>query len=158
MPAQAAFAYGVQDQLPMPNEHMLHWVARAAKRLRERAGRKQVHVAAALDRDQSTIYRFEQNGLPDGPFFGWPGETDAYLAAYAEDLGIADVKDIWALALEMWREGRDLPDRVEALIDPKAGPGAGGLAGPVEELARGAKRQRAGSGQMRRAPGRRAAG
>lgn len=140
----------------MPNEHMLHWVARAARRLREQAGRKQVHIAAALDRDQSTIYRFEQNGLPDGPFFGWPGETDAYLAAYADDLGIDDVKLIWALALDMWREGRDMPERVEELIP--SDPGASGLAVPLEELGRGAGRRQAKSARTRRGPGRRAAG
>lgn len=140
----------------MPNEHMLHWLARAAKRLREHAGRKQVHIAAALDRDQSTIYRFEQNGMPDGPFFGWPGETDAYIAAYADDLGIQDPKEIWKLALEMWAEGRDLPDRIRELVPDDDV--AAGLAGPVEELARGASRRAGGSGQRRRAPRRRATG
>jgi hypothetical protein len=157
MQAQAAFAYGVQDPLPMPNDHMLHWLARAAKRLREHAGRKQVHIAAALDRDQSTIYRFEQNGMPDGPFFGWPGETDAYIAAYADDLGIKDPQAIWLLALEMWREGRDLPERVNELV-PRENPDAGELAAPVEELAQGATRRRAGSARTRPARRRRAAG
>jgi hypothetical protein len=155
MQAQAAFAYGVQDPLPMPNDHMLHWLARAAKRLREQGGRKQVHVAAALDRDQSTIYRFEQNGLPDGPFFGWPGDTDGYIAAYADDLGIKDPQAIWLLALEMWREGRDLPDRVNELV-PRGD--ASGLAAPVEELAQGASRRRTGSAQRRPARRRRATG
>jgi hypothetical protein len=157
MQAQAAFAYGVQDPLPMPNDHMLHWLARAAKRLREHAGRKQVHIAAALDRDQSTIYRFEQNGMPDGPFFGWPGEGRRYIAAYADDLGIKDPQAIWLLALEMWREGRDLPDRVNELV-PRENPDASAARRPGRGTSPRSFAAAAGSARTRPARRRRAAG
>lgn len=135
----------------MPNDSMLHWIARAATRLREHAGRKQVHIAASLSMDQSTIYRFEQNGQPDGPIFGWPSRTDRYLAAYAEDLDVAQ-QDIWLLAMAMWKEGRDLPELVEELL-PRGG--AAALSAPVEQLARASrsKRQRsAGTRAGRRRP------
>lgn len=75
---------------------MLYWLARAAKELRIAAGRKQVHVAASIDKDQSTIWRFEKGE-------GWPRETDLFVAGYADDLDIEPI-DIWARALDMWRE------------------------------------------------------
>lgn len=135
----------------MPNDSMLHWVARAATRLRERAGRKQVHIAASLSMDQSTIYRFEQNGQPDGPVFGWSSRTDPIIWAYADDLGLAE-RDIWELALAMWKEGRDLPERVAELLPEEA---AAALSAPVEQLARAGrnKKQRsAGTRAGRRRP------
>ena len=75
---------------------MLYWLAAAAKELREAAGRKQVHIAAEADRDQSTIYRFESAE-------GWPRITDRIVAAYAADLDITPL-DIWQLALQRWSE------------------------------------------------------
>ncbi len=75
---------------------MAFWLARAAKSAREAAGRKQVHVAASANKDQSTIYRFEQGTA-------WPQDTDLLIAAYADDLEI-DPQDIWQMALDMWKE------------------------------------------------------
>lgn len=73
---------------------MLYWLAQAAKQAREAAGRKQVHVAASANKDQSSIYRFEAAQ-------GWSRDTDLILAAYADDLDI-DPRDP---NLERWREG-----------------------------------------------------
>lgn len=75
---------------------MLHWLAQAARKARETAGRKQVHVAASADKDQSSIYRFEQGE-------GWPRDTDLIVAAYADDLD-CDPIEIWEQAISMWRE------------------------------------------------------
>lgn len=75
---------------------MRWWLGRAANRARLEADRKQVHVAAEMSADQSTVYRFEQG-------VGWPRDTDIIVAAYAADLDI-DPMELWSLALEMWRE------------------------------------------------------
>lgn len=75
---------------------MLYWLAQAAKQARETAERKQVHVAAEADKDQSSVYRFEQGEA-------WPRDTDLMVTAYAQDLDI-DVIDLWEAALKMWRE------------------------------------------------------
>lgn len=75
---------------------MSYWLARAAKAAREAADRKQVHVAASANKDQSSIYRFEQGK-------SWPQDTDLLVAAYADDLDI-DPIDLWQAALDMWRE------------------------------------------------------
>jgi hypothetical protein len=74
---------------------MLYWLAQAAKQAREAAERKQVHVAASADRDQSSIYRFEQART-------WPRDPDAIIGAYADDLDV-DPVEIWATAVELWR-------------------------------------------------------
>lgn len=79
---------------------MLIWLARAAVQAREGAQRKQVHVAASADRDQSSIYRFEQNAKGDGK---WPRDTDRIVAAYADDLEMRPI-DLWQTALDMWRD------------------------------------------------------
>lgn len=81
---------------------MLYWLARAAKELREEAGRKQVHIAATMSIDQSSIYRFEQGNA-------WPRQTDLVVAAYAEDLEIADARDIWRRALDLWDAEGEAP-------------------------------------------------
>lgn len=60
------------------------------------ADRKQVHIGAEADRDQSSIYRFEQGEA-------WPRDTDLIVAAYAQDLGI-DPTELWEAALKMWRQ------------------------------------------------------
>ena len=81
---------------------MLYWLARAAKELREEAGRMQVHIAATMSIDQSSIYRFEQGRA-------WPRQTDLMIAAYAEDLDVADARDIWRRALDMWEAQGQAP-------------------------------------------------
>lgn len=80
----------------MAQDTMLYWLAKVAKDAREAAGRKQVHIAAEIDRDQSAVYRFEQ-GL------AWPRDVDLLVAGYAADLDISPM-DIWDKALQMWRE------------------------------------------------------
>ena len=76
-------------------DSMLQWIASAAKKAREDAGRKQVHIAASADKDQSSIYRFEKAD-------GWPRDPDEILRAYAEDLDLHPI-DLWGTALENWR-------------------------------------------------------
>lgn len=78
------------------NGTMLYWLAIAAKELRERAGRKQVHIAASMSKDQSTVYRFEQGGSV-------PRDLDVFIAAYADDLEI-NPSQIWERALELWKQ------------------------------------------------------
>jgi hypothetical protein len=78
---------------------MLFWLSKAASAARDEARRKQVHVAAGADVDQSTIWRFERAGA-------WPRNPDRVVAAYAEDLDITAF-DLWEEALRLWREHRE---------------------------------------------------
>ena len=80
----------------VPEGTMVHWLAVAAKELREAAGRKTVHVAASMSKDQSTVYRFEQGNTS-------PNEIDIFIAAYADDLDIKP-SEIWERALQLWRD------------------------------------------------------
>jgi hypothetical protein len=78
--------------------------AAAAEAARERRGRLQVHIAASLNRDQSTIYRFEEAKA-------WPRNPDLVIQAYADDRDIS-AADIWAdavrrLAIATGREAVD---------------------------------------------------
>jgi transcriptional regulator with XRE-family HTH domain len=75
---------------------MIYWLAQAAKQERLKKGRKQVHIAAAIDRDQSTINRFEQGEH-------WPRDPDEILAGYADDLEI-DPRQLWAEAIKLWAD------------------------------------------------------
>src|SRR4051794_41917074 len=67
--AQAQALGGAYAAAVAAPDAMLYWLARAAKQSREAAGRKQVHVAAEADKDQSSIYRFESAG-------GWARGTE----------------------------------------------------------------------------------
>jgi hypothetical protein len=92
---------------------MLFWLARAASEARDQAKRKQVHVAAGADVDQSTIWRFERAGA-------WPRNADRVVAAYAEDLDVTAF-DLWEEALRMWGEYRQgLADVSELSADERA--------------------------------------
>jgi hypothetical protein len=73
---------------------MLPWIARAARDARIAAGRKQVHVAASADVDQSTVHRFESA-------IAWPRDIDRMVAAYADDLDIPAV-ELWRRAVDAW--------------------------------------------------------
>jgi hypothetical protein len=94
--AQAGRVRRIYDAPQMADGTMNYWLRVVLKEARERADRKMVHVAASADRDQSTIYRFETQG-------GWPTDTDLYVAAYADDLGLSPL-DLWGEALQRWRE------------------------------------------------------
>lgn len=85
----AAYLASVADQ-----DSMVYWLSRACKAARLAAGRKQVHVAASADTDQSTIARFERSGT-------WPRDPDLIVSAYAEDLEIGAI-DLWQEALRLW--------------------------------------------------------
>jgi hypothetical protein len=85
---------------------MSYWLAAAARELREQADRKQVHVAAGADVDQSTVWRFEHSGT-------FPRNVDSLIAAYAEDLSMSPI-EIWAKALEMWREANGSEPHADA--------------------------------------------
>lgn len=75
---------------------MLPWVAQVATDRRLALGKRQVHVAAMADVDQSTIDRFER-------CMAWPRKLDQVIAAYAEILGVTQ-QDLWAEAVERWRD------------------------------------------------------
>lgn len=75
---------------------MLYWLKQAATDLRKDADRKHVHIAASMDADQSTIYRFENED-------GWPELADLTIAAYAHDLDVSPI-EIWERALALWKE------------------------------------------------------
>lgn len=85
--------------VPFAEDTMLHWLARAASEARRAADRKQVHIAASADMDQSSMFRFEQAK-------GWPRDPDKVIAAYADDLDV-DPFQLWEQALRMWRDYRE---------------------------------------------------
>lgn len=76
-------------------DRMLYWLAKACKEARLAANRKLVHVAASADKDQSTLWRFENGD-------GWPRETDLFIAAYADDLNVDPIQ-LWETAIQMWK-------------------------------------------------------
>lgn len=112
-----ALAYGDRA---VAGDSMIYWLARAAAQARENQERLQVHVAASLNRNQSTIARFELGET-------WPKDPDATIAAYADDLGIEPI-ELWTAALDMWKqaqteatEKKDLGPRSNALRQPPPG-------------------------------------
>lgn len=109
---------------------MLYWLAHACREARTEAKRKQVHVAASADVDQSTVNRFESGA-------SWPRNADRVVAAYADDLDLEPV-DLWRTALKMWEAHlKQAPSRdVADATKPKAKRAAGAAA------RRGAQRQR----------------
>lgn len=127
MQTQAGYDWAAYGAVLVPDQDsMLPYLAAAAVELRTAADRKQVHVAASADLDQSTIWRFEQGQK-------WPRDADAVIAAYADDLGIA-AGEIWARALQLW-DAAMAPTRPEdALAGGKRT--ASGTAAPEGELGR----------------------
>jgi hypothetical protein len=95
-------AYGAV--LVPSRDSMLPFLAAAAVELRTAAERKQVHVAASADLDQSTIWRFERGE-------SWPRDPDQIIRAYADDLGVT-AEEIWARGLGLW-EAASAPTRPE---------------------------------------------
>ena len=75
---------------------MLQWLAQTCRDARLAARRKQVHVGASADVDQSTVNRFEKA-------IAWPRNPDRLVAAYADDLDISPI-DLWQAAIDLWRE------------------------------------------------------
>jgi hypothetical protein len=73
---------------------MLDWLPKAAREMREDAGRRTVHIAAPADLDVSTVNRFE-NGLTI------PQHLDKLIAAYASEIEIEPI-EIWQYALALW--------------------------------------------------------
>lgn len=110
---------------------MLYWLARAAKQARDAAGRKQVHIAASIDRDQSVVYRFEQGTA-------WPRNPDLLVSGYADDLDVPPI-EIWKQAITLWEADALSPADVAA----------------AEEAARAAEEAARASAEQRRASGRR---
>ena len=103
----------------MGGQQMIHFVAQAAREARLEAGRKQVHIAASIDRDQSMIARFERGAA-------WPRDVDKILEGYADDLGISAL-DLWKRALEMARAAQPNPlsqatEAAETLAARRAAP------------------------------------
>jgi hypothetical protein len=109
----------------MDHNAMLPYLARAATEARKAKGRKQVHVAASLDRDQSTVARFEKAARKPLEA-GWPIDADATVAAYADDLDISPLT-IWGRALELWAKAQPEdeegpPARLSDLPPSQGGP------------------------------------
>ena len=81
-----------------PDNGVLPWIAGVCRQARIAAGRRQVHIAAAADVDQSTVNRFELAQ-------GWPRDVDAMIAAYAEDLAIPAI-ELWRRAIDAWQSAQ----------------------------------------------------
>jgi hypothetical protein len=103
-----ARGHGATYLAPVASEDsMLYWLSRACTTARKTAKRRQVHVAASADVDQSTIARFERG-------VSWPRDPDKVVSAYAEDLDVEPV-DLWQEAMRLWSESRS-----EAADEPPA--------------------------------------
>lgn len=106
--AQAA-GFGARHLAVVPDRNsMLYWLAEAAKEARTAISRKQVHVAASADTDQSTVARFEKR-------IAWPRDPDRIVKAYADDLDF-DSLDLWEQAVRMWREDRESQAEMTATV------------------------------------------
>jgi transcriptional regulator with XRE-family HTH domain len=71
-------------------------LAMAAREARVEKHRKQVHIAAALDADQSTVARFERGQRPR--------DLEAMLLAYSDDLDMSP-RELVERALDLWDYG-----------------------------------------------------
>lgn len=113
--------------LPSPDrpqgrpDTMIYWLAQALSQLRRQADPpiKQVEIAALAGVDQSTIWRLEEERA------GWPRQVELIVAAYAEECGVDDPRDIWAFATDLWRQHGDRPSvralsgRIDAVAPPE---------------------------------------
>lgn len=112
MQTQAGSIWDAYGAVLVPDyDSMLPFLAAAAVELRKAAERKQVHVAASANLDQSTIWRFERGE-------SWPRDPDSIIGAYADDLGIT-AGEIWARGLGLW-EAASAPTRPEGADDRTA--------------------------------------
>lgn len=75
---------------------LLPWLAGVLADAREDAQKRQVHVAAAADMDQSAITRFEHGQ-------SWPRNPDRLVQAYADCVGV-DAHVLWRRAIDRWDE------------------------------------------------------
>lgn len=84
----------MQRIAPPPRKEMIYWLGEACKEAREQSDLLQVHIAASISRNQSTVTRFEGHE-------GQPRDIDEMVAAYANDLGLTP-QELWARALKLW--------------------------------------------------------
>lgn len=77
------------------NDPLLRHLGEVAREAREKAGVKQVRVAANLEVNQETISRFERGRA-------WPRNPERFVAAYAQEVH-ANALELWEEALRRWR-------------------------------------------------------
>lgn len=113
-------------------EAMAYWISRVCKDAREKAGRKDVHIAGdVLKPDGSygvnaaTISRFEKARAGR-----WPEDVDEVVRAYAKQTG-REAIDLWAEALRLWREHRLHP--ITDVTDPPDPPADAASAKPARK-------------------------
>lgn len=85
-----------------PGQRLLYWLAEAAKQVRIDADASPERVADVLGRDGATIKRFEKAKH-------WPADADQLVAAYAQVGGLADAREIYQRALDLWYEHGTAP-------------------------------------------------
>lgn len=80
-----------------PVSEALQWLSRAMAETRAQHGLELIDIAYHARVKEGTVARWEnaQN---------WPRELDAALAAYAKAAGLSGSRDVWELALQLWRE------------------------------------------------------
>lgn len=125
----------------VPADPLLDAITAVCRKAREDAERKQVHIAAQLDVDQSTVARWEKA-------LGWPRSPQTpgvVVQAYADELGL-DPIDLWEQALKLWRASRSerevVPPLPDALHQPAPGASPNGQA-DAKRRNRPAKKRRA---------------
>lgn len=80
-------------------ETFIFWLAAAARELREQSNARLEHVAAAADEGVHVVRRFEK-----GDTKTIPRNLDRLIAGYAQVAGVDNPRDIFEMALRMWRE------------------------------------------------------
>jgi len=85
-----------------PGARFMTWLARAAIESREGSGTRLEDIASRARAGIDQIRRFEAAKST-------PREIDRVIAAYAEFAGIADPREIYGRALELWYEHGQAP-------------------------------------------------
>lgn len=91
---------------------ILYWIARTCRELRDRRNIHVRDIAAVVQVDQGTVYRFEKAER-------MPQKVDQIVAAYAYLCGVDDGRDLWATAIHDWKTKGAAP-----FLGDLTGPGA----------------------------------
>lgn len=113
-------------------QRFLYWLAESARQARESSGESLEAIAVVSGLTKESVKRFETARH-------WPQNPERLLAAYAYIAGIADTRDLFHHALDLWDEFGEPPD-----YGTPAKPGTGGPQRPgggfAEEIDRGVRR------------------
>jgi transcriptional regulator with XRE-family HTH domain len=85
-----------------PGQRFEYWLGATARRLREEAGLSLEDMASRVHASKEKLDRFEKGRTR-------PHNESEVVAGYAEVCGIADARDVYALALDDWNAHGQAP-------------------------------------------------